>query len=87
MPKEKTEQLAIPSLSIKKICPKCGWVGEDYGNGVGFTSTLEGVEEDWCMRCYIRETTKNVPKMEKEKKQRTNYESCKNCKKEIKGEN
>lgn len=38
-------------------CPVCHW----QTNNGGFTSTILGAEGDWCLKCYVKETTKNVP--------------------------
>jgi len=50
-------------------CPLCGWEGAstngDADSNCGFTSTIEGAKGDWCMKCWVRKTTKGVPRMEK----------------------
>lgn len=42
-----------------KECPKCGWQTNDSG----FTSHIEGAEGNWCLKCWIKKTTKGVPKL------------------------
>ncbi|KKL99605.1 hypothetical protein LCGC14_1812740 [marine sediment metagenome] len=43
----------------KYKCPKCGIVEENL------QSTMVNLEGDWCLRCYMKWVSKNVPKLEK----------------------
>jgi len=43
------------------ICPKHGEIN------ITFNSTIEGIEGDWCLKCYVEWVDKNIPKVEKKK--------------------
>jgi hypothetical protein len=59
--KNETSSLIVAGKKTK--CPKCGWKSADYGNGSGFISTVEGAKGDWCLRCYVKKVTKDLPRM------------------------
>ena len=67
MNNKKQERELVFTSHNTHICPKCGWESSfsGEGGGTGFTSTVEGAEGDWCLRCYVRKTTKGVPRMVK----------------------
>lgn len=47
-------------IANTKRCPKCGW----ETNNEGFTSTIKGCEGNWCMACWVKKTTKGIPRLE-----------------------
>lgn len=52
------------SVIETKECPICKWKGFDYGDGAGFSSSVKGIEGDWCLRCWIKKSTKGIPKLQ-----------------------
>ncbi len=60
--KLKTETSAhIINLGKKMYCPKCGWESQDYGNGARFTSSIDGIKGDWCLKCLVKKAVKGIP--------------------------
>lgn len=57
--------------AAKHICPVCGW---EASEGDGLYSTFEDTAGCYCMKCYAKWVSENVPKMEaKEKNDSRSY--------------